>query len=127
MHRCGRAGRDQATKSDIAAVSNPPTIFSFFTREFAPMADSVIELLRICCAQIDPNLLALSSQNSSAEKTHATPKRKRIKSEKKEQTTAQKFEAEDHSDEDQFSYLGNNKIVLKRASHISDAEDSEDD
>ena len=92
------------------------------------MADSVIELLRICNAQVDPNLLALSSQNASTNNRTSASKRKRSKMEKEDQAfTTKNLDVEDHSDEDQFSYLGNKKIVLKRASHISDTEDSDDD
>lgn len=127
VHRCGRAGRKQFLSGERS--ENPPTVFSFFTREFAPMADSVIELLRLCKANLDPNLLALSSTKSD---TGSSTKRKRKKKSSAGEATSpinaheDCAEKDDDSDND-FACLGVNKIALKRAPHVSDAEDSEED
>ena len=98
-------------------------MFSFFTREFSPMADSVIELLRICNAHVDPNLIALSSKMT---KMCGKPNKKQRKSDNDTHVLNAEGQQVMESDEDQFSNLGSNRIVLKRASHVSDAEDSDD-
>lgn len=121
MHRCGRAGRKPSRNDEIS----PPTVFSFFTREFS-LASSVVELLKACNAWVDPNLLALIDDKKSPDKISAnsdtSKKRKRKQSvEASVGGTGNK----DDSDNDQFAFLG--RSVLKRASHVSDAEDSEDD
>ncbi|KAL3799272.1 hypothetical protein HJC23_012997 [Cyclotella cryptica] len=134
VHRCGRAGRNQLHNSD-ATTETPPTVFSFFTREFSPMADSVIELLRICNAHVDPNLLALSSsarkEDEDAKTTTNGSRGKKQKKKDLSQTPRVDNENEgDHkadSDDEQFSFLDNKRIVLKRASHVSDPEDSDDE
>jgi ATP-dependent RNA helicase DDX5/DBP2 len=118
VHRCGRAGRKQLLSGEDVS-SNPPIVYSFFTREFAAMADSLIELLRSCKAAVDPNLLALSSSNKpDAAKSVKRRKRKADATSKAENRSV---EEDDESDKDDFQYLG--KSVLKRASHVSDAED----
>jgi hypothetical protein len=115
------------TKSEGA--SSPPTVYSFFTREFAPMADSVIEILKICNAQVDPNLLALSSEKSAETKSN---KRRKKHDKSQDDTSVKRVNqgdqvVDEESEDDQFSHLGSNKIVLKRALHVSDAEDSDSD
>ena len=124
IHRCGRAGRNQLLSGK--ASQHPPTVFSFFTRELAPMAKSVIELLKICKAPVDPNLIALSDQsNSSAKNTNISGKKrksKKISSAVKNKNSGVEFE----SDDEQFSFLRGDRVILKRAAHVSDAEDSDD-
>ena len=135
MHRCGRAGRKQALSGEVSK-EYPPTVYSFFTRELAAMADSVIELLKSCGAWVDPNLLALSkdSNESSGDGTSKKSGRKRkrksnsanVRSENKTEESEQNNMADDDgSDNDQFALLG--RSVLKRASHVSDAEDSDEE
>jgi superfamily II DNA/RNA helicase len=119
VHRCGRAGRKQLLSGEDVS-SNPPTVYSFFTREFAAMADSVIELLRSCKAAVDPNLLALSSSNKP-DAAKSTKRRKRKADAMSEAENRSVEDDDDESDKDDFQYLG--KSVLKRASHVSDAED----
>ena len=53
VHRCGRAGRKQLLSGEDVS-SNPPTVYSFFTREFAAMADSLIEYLGRATLQLIP-------------------------------------------------------------------------
>ena len=118
VHRCGRVGRKQQSLGGDASKHGIPTVYSFFTRDFAAMADSLIELLRSCNAFVDPNLLALS-------KTHK-PKAKKRKRPKADDKKDVKNDA-DEIGEDDFAFLGRQN-VLKRASHVSDAEpDSDDD
>eukprot|EP00985_Skeletonema_marinoi_P033060 scaffold40351_cov117-Skeletonema_marinoi.AAC.1 len=120
VHRCGRAGRKQLLSGEDVS-SNPPIVYSFFTREFTAMADSVIELLRSCKATVDPNLLALSSSNKP-DAAKSTKRRKRKANAMSEETENKAVEEDDESsDKDDFPFLG--KSVLKRASHVSDAED----
>ncbi|KAL7476916.1 hypothetical protein ACHAW6_002746 [Cyclotella cf. meneghiniana] len=135
VHRCGRAGRNQLFNSE-ATSETPPTVFSFFTREFSPMADSVIELLRICHAHVDPNLLVLSSSAKKAVAGANTAKNGSRDKEQKKRDTSECMSRVDNdnksdqrvdSDEEQFSYLDSKRIVLKRASNVSDHEDSDDE
>lgn len=135
VHRCGRAGRNQLFNSE-ATSGTPPTVFSFFTREFSPMADSVIELLRICNAHVDPNLLVLSSSAKKAVAGANTAKNGCRDKEQKKRDTSECMSRVDNdnksdqrvdSDEEQFSYLDSKRIVLKRASNVSDHEDSDDE
>mmetsp|Transcript_26086 Transcript_26086/g.38617 ORF Transcript_26086/g.38617 Transcript_26086/m.38617 type:complete len:287 (+) Transcript_26086:1-861(+) len=62
VHRCGRAGRSKVSgragdvKTEKTAIA---TIYSFFHRELAPMANDMVDLLRSCNAWVDPNLIAL--------------------------------------------------------------------
>lgn len=118
IHRCGRAGRKEALKGETSDY--PPTVYSFFTREYSAMAVSVVDVLKSCKAWIDPNLIALIVENKEGKK-----KRKRKRGD--ESTGARGKESDDDSDSDnhQFSFLG--KSVLKRALNVSDAEDSDDD
>ncbi len=121
MHRCGRAGRKQSRNEDIS----PPTVFSFFTREFSAMAPSVVQLLQASNAWVDPNLVALTIERKSPDKNYTNNDSKKRK---RKQNAADDMGGETHADEsdnDQFAFLG--RSVLKRASHVSDAEDSEDD
>ena len=136
VHRCGRAGRKQSLSGEVSQY--PPTVYSFFPREFLAMADSVIELLKACNAWVDPNLLALSNENKpTGKKSSSEVQRKKRKREHnkntnsnggKERRKATKGSEDtvelDDDDIDQFSFLG--KSVLKRASHVSDAEDDPD-
>lgn len=96
------------------------------------MADSVIELLKICNAQVDPNLLALSSEKAGDGKETKSNKRQKKQDKSQDDSCLKRTNPcdhvhEDQSEDDQFSYLGSNKIVLKRALHVSDAEDSDSD
>lgn len=110
---------------------NPPTIYSFFTREFAPMANTVIQLLQICKAQVDPNLIALANEKKPEAKSDEGSMRKRKREATAVDSAAEAEKAEavagSEDDDNQFSCLSGNRIVLKRASHVSDAEDSEDE
>ena len=119
VHRCGRAGRKQLLSGEDVS-SNPPIVYSFFTREFTAMADSVIELLRSCKATVDPNLLALSSSNKP-DAAKSTKRRKRKANAMSETENKAVEEDDEEDDKDDFPFLG--KSVLKRASHVSDAED----
>ncbi len=128
VHRCGRAGRKQLLSGEDVS-SNPPIVYSFFTREFAAMADSVIELLRSCKAAVDPNLLALSSNNKpdNAKSTKRRKRKAKAVPETEDKAAADDVdddEASDTSDKDDFRFLG--RSALKRASHVSDAEDDSD-
>jgi ATP-dependent RNA helicase DDX5/DBP2 len=54
VHRCGRAGRNQKNGKQASG-----TVYSFFTRDLAPMAKDVVELLRATDSWLDPNLIQL--------------------------------------------------------------------
>ena len=114
------------------------TVYSFFNRELAPMAKDMVDLLRSCNAWVDPNLVALIP--GGAKQGDGEPKRKRRKRNKcsndeledvSSSTQKQKHcNTDDFGDvedaEDVFPELMQNRIVLKRASHVtfSDSEDS---
>ena len=86
------------------------------------MADSTIELLRHANQWVDPNLLALAGKDKTLQSSaQVGRKRKRRKTKAgKEIISAEKDEEPDN----EFSFLG--RIALKRASNVSDAEDSDE-
>ena len=96
------------------------------------MANDVIQLLESSNTWIDPNLKELVKNNNR----QGTNKRKRQSTEKAESVKKKPAvlfvdnnsdNVEDY-DDGEFSSLGSGlKISLKRASHVSDAEDSSDD
>lgn len=89
------------------------------------MASSVLELLKACNAWVDPNLLALIDEKKSPDKMSANGDSKKRKRKQNVEDGVGGTGHGDESDNDQFAFLG--RSVLKRASHVSDAEDSEDD
>lgn len=106
----------------------PPTVYSFFTREFSAMASSVVDLLKTCRAWVDPNLIALAEEvNTSAAHRLSRDGKKRKRENESTDIGGKAGEDGDDSDSDndRFSFLG--KSVLKRAGHVSAAEDSDDD
>jgi superfamily II DNA/RNA helicase len=126
VHRCGRAGRKEALHGEVSQY--PPTVYSFFTREFSAMAGSVVDLLKTSHAWVDPNLIALTEEiGSSSNRSNKDGRKKRKRESKLTDTAGRMGETEGgvDSDNDQFSFLG--KSILKRAGHVSDAEDSDDD
>jgi len=83
VHRCGRAGRSKVSghvgdnkKEDTSNA----TVYSFFHRELAQMANDVVDLLRSCKAWVDPNLIALVP--GGAKQGDGESKRKKRKSNK---------------------------------------------
>jgi hypothetical protein len=126
VHRCGRAGRKEALNGEVSQY--PPTVYSFFTREFSAMASSVVDLLKTCRAWVDPNLIALAEEvNTSAAHRLSRDGKKRKRENESTDIGGKAGEDGDDSDSDndRFSFLG--KSVLKRAGHVSAAEDSDDD
>jgi ATP-dependent RNA helicase DDX5/DBP2 len=127
VHRCGRAGRDQSSSA---------TVYSFFTRDFAPMAKDVVALLESSNAWIDPNLRELVGTDGCVKKKQ---KRQRIEKDHEKSTferldekaslsvnnKANDKEAiaadDDDWDDGQFASLNGNRIVPERAGHVSDA------
>ncbi len=75
MHRCGRAARSYKAKSNETTSEGPKSpaacVYSFFTRDLAPMAKDVLELLKATGSWIDPNLIILAKEfnNETASKT----------------------------------------------------------
>ena len=101
------------------------------------MANDVIQLLESSNTWIDPNLKELvNNNNNNNNNRQGTNKRKRQSTEKAESVKKKPAvlfvdnnsdNVEDY-DDGEFSSLGSGlKISLKRASHVSDAEDSSDD
>jgi hypothetical protein len=66
VHRCGRAARSYKAKSnETTSVDNKTPaacVYSFFTRDLAPMAKDVLELLKATHSWIDPNLVILANE-----------------------------------------------------------------
>ena len=132
IHRCGRAGRSYHNNNTTAPK---PTVYSFFTRNLKAMAADLVQLLEYNGAWVDPNLLALVNENSAgAEKTRT--KEKTNVNHQDDATTRDDIaptacvnlekEDEDDSDDDvdDFPHLSASRIVLKRASHVSDPSSS---
>jgi ATP-dependent RNA helicase DDX5/DBP2 len=120
VHRCGRAGRSQVTGSTEPS-QKATTVYSFFNREMEAMAKDVLALLRDSKAWLDPNLLELTGEGEGG---------KRSKRKKDTATPVEKApgeENEDDWDDGQFTSLNPSRIVLKRASHVSDASEDDDD
>lgn len=131
VHRCGRAGRSWDDSSPPATTKTTqkqkPTVYSFFTRNLKAMAPDLIRLLEANQAWVDPNLrtLAQGDDGSSGKK----PKKAQAKQETLPSWSKSQQE-EVMSDEDaidDFPELSANRIVLKRASHVSDASSSSSD
>jgi len=137
VHRCGRAGRNSMASS-LTTVKKSVTVYTFFHRNLSPMAKDVVQLLQSCDAWVDPNLLDLAkeSSNKKIKKKHEVICKKEDKKKddgsKKESAIALNADSEHQNsdywvcDNEQFSSLVGNKIVLKRASYVSDA-DTEDE
>jgi len=124
VHRCGRAGRDK----------EPATVYSFFNREMKGMAPDLIDLLKSSGAWIDPNLLALVPGAGKQDNEIKRKKRRRKSTSNQSKpneamagaATSEKSnndEDENGEDIDEFSQLSGNRIILKRAPHVSDFED----
>lgn len=137
--------------------NNNPTVYSFFNRELAPMAKDVFDLLKSCNAWIDPNLVSLvgdsGGDTAECEYNNGGKKRKRRRrggvdvdgqpktngggsgstqgkgytttSSKKNNTPNDAGEVKE--EEDEFASIGTARIVLQRASHVSDAESDTDE
>lgn len=148
VHRCGRAGRSSDAKAAV--------VYSFFTRDLAPMAADVISLLKETSAWIDPNLAELAGEKIAGSGNRSARKRKRneelkntSKGEEESGDTIKKVKAggaaggvathiksdcgveevDDYdADDRQFNFLNPKRVIFKRASHVSDASsDSSDD
>jgi len=144
VHRCGRAGRSTVSGrvgSDQKEKSSNATVYSFFNRELAPMANDVVELLRSCNAWVDPNLIALvpkDSKQSDGESKRKRRKRNKKTSDegetvdtntsnaKKKKPNVDDIQVAEDSEEDEFAHLAPNRIVLKRASHVADSDSGDD-
>lgn len=96
------------------------------------MAKDVVALLESSKAWIDPNLAELVDSETRPKKKQ----RRNREDEKPQATREEKARAlpaeneaadnDDDWDDGQFANLSGNRIVLKRASHVSDASDSSD-
>ena len=109
IHRCGRAGRN----------GEPAQVFSFFTRNLCAMAPDMIKLLEASGARVDPNLRSLAADLSGNAGNDKKPKP--LKSCAKKSAILPPSQEDDG---DEFPELSINRIVLKRASHVSDASSS---
>jgi len=103
------------------------------------MAKDLIDLLRSCNAWVDPNLIALvpggaveggeskrkrRKHNKNGEEGTAVDTIAHINNKKKK--TDSSMNSIDMESEDEFPALSQNRIVLKRASHVSQ-DDSDDE
>lgn len=136
VHRCGRAGRGISNNIEETVTTSRETgkIYSFFTRNLAPMAEDLIALLESNQQWIDPNLRLLIRKSSSSSK-HAQKKREisdtgdaRASNETVAKSSHNETNQDNsEGDDDPFVALSANRIVLKRALHVSDASENEDD
>ena len=108
-------------------MAHKPTIYSFFTRNLKPLAMDLIRLLEAHKAWVDPNLRALAMEDDNHGKSQKKAKktRKGIKEENNDGNDDN--DDDDEEPVDDFPELTPNRIVLKRASHVSDASSSDDD
>ena len=163
VHRCGRAGRtvsllpdtttttngtpnnDTTPKPNAQTIQSTATVYSFFTRNLAPMARDLIHLLQSCQQWVDPNLVELvnsvsAKQDTSTNKTVQTgPKPPTFRNRFEKQTfhngTESPLDNDDDDDDDvAFDHLSARRIVLQRAKHLkydssssSSNDDDEDD
>lgn len=172
VHRCGRAGRSKVSGrvgDDKTEKTSIATVYSFFNRELAPMANDMVDLLRSCNAWVDPNLIALvpggikkgdgeskrkrrkrdktksdgpdaidnsttpnaTAKNANAKKTSNTPNAKKMikppNAKKRKSSSDVENIGVKEDVEDDFPDLAPNRIVLKRASHVSYSDSEEDD
>ena len=123
VHRCGRAGRYQSSSA---------TVYSFFTRDFAPMAKDVLALLESSNAWIDPNLVELVGTDGRAKKKQRRQGKetREINANEKVKPAANEKDRNDDDDDwddGQFANLSANRIVLQRAGHVSEASESGSD
>ena len=105
-------------------------MYSFFTRDFKPMAPNVLSLLRQTNAYVDPNLLALvdggdgknNPKRGKKKSNKEEPLQKKLKKPNGEDNNGVEQEEKDNDwDDGQFASLDPNRILLQRASHVSDA------
>jgi superfamily II DNA/RNA helicase len=61
IHRCGRAGRT-TTSATSPKTTTTNTVYSFFTRNMAPLAKDLVSLLQATNQATDPNLLELAEK-----------------------------------------------------------------
>lgn len=129
IHRCGRSGRDK----------EEAFVYSFFIREMHAMANDLVSLLHSTGAWVDPNLRELVKDDDGNTDGEFSAKKKRRRSQKKKVIEADpgpseekdkgerntEADSDDDWDDGQFANLDSNQIALKRATHVSDAEDSD--
>ena len=122
----GRAGRDK----------EPSIVYSFFKREMKGMAPDLIDLLKSSGAWIDPNLLDLvPGAGTQGNETKRKKRRRKSSSHTKSDeaiagaaTSEKQNKDEGENGEDiEFSQLFGNRIVLKRAPHVSEDSSSEEE
>ena len=119
-------------------VADAVAVYSFFTRPLAPMAADLVSLLRATNQWVDPNLLALvqeAKDNSTLSKgrkrrKHAgdEPRKKQARGPAADRVEQPLLEEGNELDDDvAFGALSGNRIVLKRASNVSDPSSSDSD
>lgn len=113
VHRCGRGGRNQTVSAKV---------YSFFTRDMAPMAKDVVQLLKSSNAWLDPNLLAIIDEGLLKKKRHRPVQLPPTDTGLEDAIE----DVDDEWDDGQFASLSANRIVLKSAGHVSDASESEE-
>jgi ATP-dependent RNA helicase DDX5/DBP2 len=135
VHRCGRAGRGVGAEA--------AHVFSFFTRNMAPMAADVIRLLEANEQWVDQNLRDLAVTPSDQPPGGSKGKRQRRKEIGADRDKDAKGRVEEDANPDDCNeapsdaedYLENGgviedlgkRIVLKRSENVSDASVSDDD
>lgn len=142
VHRCGRAGRNHSSHTssnpvaDAGAPPPTPTIYSFFTRNLAPLASDMIQLLEASQQFVDPNLRALvvvkkklvqASPPPMNAMAHITQNHGNTR-DHDDNDDADNDSYDDDDDNDPFlQQLSPHRIVLTRASNISDASSDSDE
>jgi ATP-dependent RNA helicase DDX5/DBP2 len=134
VHRCGRAGRGSSCGNKEATA----TVYSFFTRNLAPLAADMMALLEAGQQVVDPNLRALVAVDSD----HGAPRpaakmvkrradwesdRKSAQADEVQHHTIGLENSDDDSIDDLFQHFSAKRIVLTRAPGISEPSSSSDD
>jgi ATP-dependent RNA helicase DDX5/DBP2 len=120
IHRCGRAGRN----------GQGGTVYSFFTRNLAPLAADAVALLESSQQWIDPNLRALAEKTNEGDTKATMSKRDCLREAaeiwngtEKPKNEASRGNGGSDSDDD-VNLLGLlPQISLRRASNVSDPSD----
>ena len=134
VHRCGRAGRNYQHEVPIqgsASATAVATVYSFFTRNLAPLAQDLVRLLELHRQWVDPNLKELVQIPHTS-----TPKQQQRAKPQLQDSKDLGYRAhqdgnssDDGGDSDVLlnDKYSANRIVFKRSSNVSDASSSSGD
>jgi superfamily II DNA/RNA helicase len=138
VHRCGRAGRGGSLSTTTTTNTEPTrgTVYSFFTRNLAPLVPDLIALLEANNQWVDPNLVLLLPSGATRHSNKSLARSNKDSTSKdpesRDDDKPDVIDEGNHGDEEDddntmFKDLSAQRIVLKRALNVSDASSSSDD